>query len=88
MSVKISNWTDVSGKKSLRGKFSAELPSGMIIHKICFFEKDGRRWIALPSERAGSDVAVFTPLIEFNSRQVFENFRKQCVLALEAEGLA
>ncbi|HKN77111.1 MAG TPA: hypothetical protein VJW94_18180 [Candidatus Acidoferrum sp.] len=86
--MKISNWIEVSGKKALRGKFSVELPSGLIIHKICFFEKDGKRWVALPSERAGSDVAVFTPLIEFSSRQVFENFRKQCVLALEAGGHA
>ena len=32
--------------------------------------------------------AAYSVLIEFTSRQVSDNFRKQILLALEAEGLA
>jgi DNA-binding cell septation regulator SpoVG len=88
--VKVSNWYAIADKKALRGRFSVELPSGMIIHKVCLFEKNGSRWIALPSEKSPGqdDIPIYTPIVEFTSRQVADNFRRQVMIALEAEGLA
>jgi hypothetical protein len=85
-SVTISNWKAVE-KNTLRGLFSVTLPSGMVIHKVSFHEKNGQRWIGLPAEKRG-DACVFTPLIEFTSRSVADNFRRQVIDELKALGHA
>jgi hypothetical protein len=82
-------WKKVD-KNTLRGFFSVALPSGMIIHKCSLHEKKGQRWIGLPFEKYTKQdgTAGYSALIEFDSTQIADNFRKQVLLALEAEGLA
>jgi DNA-binding cell septation regulator SpoVG len=88
--VKVSNWHEVTDKKALRGRFTVTLDSGMIIHKVCLFEKNGSRWIALPSDKSSGkdDIPIYTPIVEFTSRQIADNFRRQVIVALETEGLS
>jgi hypothetical protein len=85
----ISNWKAFS-KNTLRGFFSLTLDSGMTVHKCSLHEKNGQRWIGLPTEKyAKRDGTVaYSVLVEFTSRQVGDNFRKQVIAALEAQGLA
>jgi hypothetical protein len=85
----ILGWKKVD-KNTLRGFFSVALPSGMIIHKCSLHEKKGQRWIGLPAEKYTKQggTTAYATLVEFTSRQIADNFRKQVLLALEAEGLA
>jgi hypothetical protein len=87
--MQISEWKQVE-KNTLRGFFTVTLPSGMVIHKLSLHEKNGQRWIGLPAEKyvKQGGATAYTTLIEFSSRQIADNFRKQVLLALEAQGLA
>lgn len=87
--VRISDWKAIQ-KNTLRGFYTVELPSGMVIHKCSLHEKNGQRWIGLPTEKYSKrdGTTAYSILIEFTSRQVEGNFRRQVLLALEAEGLA
>lgn len=70
---------------------TVELPSGMAIHHLSLHEKNGARWIAMPVEKhtnRSDGKTSFEPLVEFVSRQVAGNFRRQVIQALEAKGLA
>jgi hypothetical protein len=89
MTMQISDWKSVN-KNTVRAFFTVTLESGMIIHQCSLHEKDGQRWIGLPTEkftkRDGS--VVYSALIAFTSRQIADNFRRQVMIALEAEGRA
>jgi hypothetical protein len=71
-------------KGALRGSATVSMP-GLIIRKIPDFEKNGRRWISIPSEAfAGKDgKKKYTPLIEFPDKQTVELFRVAFFTALD-----
>jgi DNA-binding cell septation regulator SpoVG len=87
--MKISDWKAFE-KNTLRGFFTVTLDSGLVIHKCSLHEKNGSRWVGLPAEKYKKQdgTTAYSVLIEFRSREVSDRFRKQVLLALEAQGLA
>jgi hypothetical protein len=82
--IKISNW-EPRIRNTLRGFFSAALPSGMILHHLMLHEKDETRWIGLPS-REWTNAAgekQYAKLIEFRDRATADKFRDGLVAALD-----
>lgn len=72
-------------KGSLSAFFSVTLPSGLIIHECKLFEKEGRRWIGLPS-RSFTDKdggTAYAPTMEFASRNDSERFREGVLRAID-----
>lgn len=86
VSVKITNWQPIAGKETLRAFFSVELPSGLVIHKVSLHQRDTARWICAPSEKLES--GEYRGLVEFATRDVANNFRRQVLFALQEQGLA
>jgi DNA-binding cell septation regulator SpoVG len=64
-------------KNSLRGFIIVALPDGMIVHGITLHEKNGSRWVGLPSKKfAGKDgTEGYTPIVEFRDRAALDRFR-------------
>lgn len=87
--MEILNWKPFT-KGALRGFFSVTLPSGMILHDCCLFEKNGSRWVSLPSQKfTDKDGKTgYKPMVEFVDRSTADNFCRQTVQALEKEGFA
>jgi len=74
-------------KGALLGFFDVEMPSGMIIRGTMLFEKEGRRWVGLPSKEYTKDgVKAYSPIIEFGSKDRAEKFQ-QLVLPLAEKAL-
>ncbi len=75
-------------KGSLRGFFSVQLPSGMVLHDCTLHIKDGARWVGLPSKRfqKKDGTVAYEPLIQFTSRKIADRFRDLVVAALDREG--
>lgn len=82
--ITISNWR-ASERKTVRGFFTLTLASGLVIHNCCLLEKNRSRWIGFPFDRRDGEIK---PLIEFTSRSVADNFRRQVIDALKAQGVA
>jgi|SRR5215469_17490977 len=81
--IKISGWRN-HNKGTLRGFFTAELPSGMIIHDCMLHEKGEDRWISLPSrEYEQNNERKFQPIITFVDREAEHKFRDQVLTALD-----
>jgi len=85
VSVKITNWNPIAGKHTLRAFFSVELSSGLVIHRCTLHERDAQRWISVPGLKDGG---TFKSFVEFTSRQVADNFRRQVLRAIEEQHLA
>ena len=79
----VTNWRALS-KGALRGFFTVTLPSGLVIHQCCLFEKDGRRWVGMPSQKfvKSDGVTTYTPLVEFTDREAADDFRDRALEAL------
>jgi len=63
----------------------------MVVQKCLLHAKDGKRWIRLPFEKytkPGGVATTYTAIVEFSSKHIATNFRRQVLHALEAEGLA
>jgi hypothetical protein len=70
-------------KNSLRGFFTAILPSGLVIHDLMLHERDGARWIGFPARewKDAQGEKQYARFIEFSSRAATDRFQ---VAALEA----
>jgi hypothetical protein len=90
--ITISDWKPRESG-TLRGFFSAHLPSGLSLHELMLHERDGRWWISFPSKpMLGADGAALrdergkvrygAPLIEFTSTQARGRFIEQVLEAL------
>jgi hypothetical protein len=74
----------VPEKNTLKGFFSLELTSGLVIHECSLHEKDGKAWISLPAKpqldfegrhRIGNDgKKLYSPVIEFRNDKIKRNF--------------
>lgn len=74
------------GKGVLIGKFDAKIPEWHItIRGIVIFEKDGRKWIAMPSKEFTNDQGAKKHYehVVFDSPSIKEKFSKACLEKLE-----
>jgi hypothetical protein len=81
-------------KNTLKGFFTLELDSGLILHECALHEKDGKPWVGLPAKpqidaeghhRIGADgKKQYTPDIEFVSKKLRDAFSAQAVKAVQA----
>jgi DNA-binding cell septation regulator SpoVG len=84
----ISNWSAYS-KNTLRGFFTVELPSGLVIHSLALHVKNGARWISMPGRKRSTQhgSTTFEPLVQFATRRAGDRFRDACLTALAAAGI-
>jgi hypothetical protein len=82
--IRILDWRSLE-KNTLRGFFSAQLPSGLIIHEMMLHEKGESQWIAFPAKEwinpAGEK--KYTCLLEFASRERADQFKHAVLAALQ-----
>jgi hypothetical protein len=88
-SLTIADWKPRESG-TLRGFFTAHLPSCLTLHELMLHERDGRWWITFPSKPMLTDGAALrdervrygAPLIEFTSTQARSRFIEQVLEAL------
>jgi DNA-binding cell septation regulator SpoVG len=82
--ISVSNWK-AHEKRTLRGFLTLTLPSGLVIHNCMLHEKDGKRWIALPSRqyKNAEGSPTYTPLIEFATKDARQRFQEAALKAVE-----
>ena len=84
--IQIADWKPLS-KNTLKGVFSATMPSGMVFHSLMLHERDdGKRWIGLPAKEWTNEQGVkqFSRFIEFTDRRSADRFRDEVLAALDA----
>jgi hypothetical protein len=90
--ITISDWKPRESG-TLRGFFSASLPSGLELHELMLHHRDGKWWISFPSKpMVGAEgvalrdergkIRFGAPLIEFTSTQARSRFIEQVLEAL------
>lgn len=73
-------------KGALMGKADLFLPNcGMEIFGCLLFQKNGRKWVNLPSKEYTDQNGEkkYSPLLRFRNQKVFEEFVKQAVKVIE-----
>jgi DNA-binding cell septation regulator SpoVG len=82
--VTVSNYKAFE-KNTLRAFFTATLPDGLIIHNLSLHEKNGGRWIGMPSEKFTDREGKtgYKKLIEFSDRVALDAFRDACLDAID-----
>jgi hypothetical protein len=82
--IAISGWKPHS-KNTLRGFFSATLPSGMVLHNLMLHEKGEARWVGFPAREWTNQEGQkqFAKLVEFIDRRTAERFRDAVLDALD-----
>ena len=80
----VTNWKPYE-KNTLRGFLSLTLPSGLVIHNCALHQKDGARWIGLPSRQYTKDdgSTSYSPVIDFTSPDKRRNFQAAALAAVE-----
>lgn len=75
-------------KGSLRAFFSITLPSRLVIHNCSLFEKNGVRWVGLPSQKFTSAAGTisYKPICEILDRTAVDEFRERTLAALDKMG--
>jgi hypothetical protein len=83
-SIEICDWKPLI-KNTLRGFFSATLPSGITIHNLTVHEKGEARWIGLPAREWTDQQGQkqYAKLIEFRDRATADRFRDTMLEALD-----
>jgi len=84
----ISDWAAYE-KNTLRGFFTVETPSGLVIHGMTLHVKAGARWVSMPArEYAKADgTKSWSPVLEFANRAAADRFRDECLAALAQAGI-
>lgn len=83
--VAVSAWSIPLGYETLRGVFSLELASGMVLHGVSLHEKDGSRWVEMPArEYTRAEIRTWAPQIEFVSQESREKFQSSALAAIDA----
>ena len=82
--ISVSGWKP-HPKNSLRGFFTATLPSGLIFHDLMLHQKGASRWIAFPSRewKDAEGNRQYARFVEFASRRVADRFRDAVLAALD-----
>jgi hypothetical protein len=83
--IVISDWKPLD-KNTLRGSFTAALPSGMIIKGLMLMESHGKRWIGLPAKEwlDPFNKRNFSQIIEFVDGETRDKFQHLVLTALDA----
>ncbi|HEY6291050.1 MAG TPA: hypothetical protein VI455_05735 [Terriglobia bacterium] len=81
---RISDWKP-HPKHSLKGFFTATLPSGLVLHDLMLHQNNGSRWIGFPARewKAAQGNRQFARFIEFSERAASDRFRDQVLIALD-----
>jgi hypothetical protein len=82
--IKISDWKPFE-KNSLRGFFTAALPSGLILHNLMLCASHGVRWVAYPAKEyidAGGK-NQYARFISFSDCQTEHQLRDEILTALD-----
>jgi hypothetical protein len=84
-----SDWKAFS-KNTLKGFFTLQLPSGMVIHGLTAHVKGESRWIGLPGQKfvKTDGTTSYTPVIEFTDRLTADRFRDLALAALKEIGVS
>lgn len=82
--ITISDWKPLS-KNTLRGFFSATLPSGMVLHNLMLHQKGAIRWVGFPAREWTNNQGEkqYAKLIEFTDRGTADRFRDSVLDALD-----
>jgi hypothetical protein len=82
--VVIAHWKPHS-KNTLKGFFSATLPSGMVLHNLMLHEKDDARWIGLPAREWTNEQGIrqYAKLIDFRDHRTAKRFHDMLLTALD-----
>jgi DNA-binding cell septation regulator SpoVG len=83
-----SNWKSYT-KGTLRGFFTLELSSGLVIHNLSLHVKADSRWVGMPATKYTKDdgTVSYTPILEFTSRGAADRFRDLAIEALKELGV-
>jgi hypothetical protein len=92
--VLASDWRPIE-RNTLKGFFTLELPSGLVIKECSFHHKDGREWVGLPGkpqlDRDGTprrDAAtgklLYTNVIEIPDRAARDKYQAAALAAVHA----
>jgi hypothetical protein len=73
------------GKGALIGFFDVTLPSGMKLNSCQLLEKDGKRWIGMPSREwvKADGTKAYVPLVEIPDRSDRDKFAALVLPAAE-----
>jgi hypothetical protein len=78
--------TKVNGRGHLLAFLTIETPSGLIIRDCRLFEKDGKRWIGLPSRQytKADGSTAYAQIIDLASKQLYSRFQEDAIQAVDA----
>lgn len=84
--IEISNWKTYE-RNTLKGFFSATLPSGMILHHLMLHQKGEARWISTPAREVKDENgdAQYFPFLTFTDNDHRNRFRDSILAALDEE---
>lgn len=74
-------------KNTLRGFFTLSLPSGLVLRNIMLHERNGKRWISLPSREyldSSTGKKKYLPFIDFRDRDSSDRFRDKALEAVDS----
>jgi DNA-binding cell septation regulator SpoVG len=88
MTITITNVRKLN-KGALIGFFDVTLPSGVKLNGCTLLEKDGRRWIGMPSREwtKADGTKSYVPIVEIPDRQARDKFNS-AVLPLAERALS
>jgi hypothetical protein len=80
----VTNWKAYE-KNTLRAFLSLTLPSGIVIHNCALHEKDGARWIGLPSRQYSKpDGSIgYSLVVEFTDDDTRRRFQAAALAAVD-----
>ena len=78
------DWKSVE-KNTLCGFCTIETPGGVIYKEVSIHERDGKRWIALPSRpwQKSDGTTGYVQVIEFRDKEVRERFQIKALAAID-----
>jgi hypothetical protein len=82
--IVITDWRPHE-RNTLKGFFTATMPSGLVFHDLMLHEKNAARWIAFPAREWVDALGKkqYARFIEFSNREASDRFRDQVLEALD-----
>lgn len=72
-------------KNTLKGYVSIETPSGLIVREITLHEKEGSRWLGMPSRAytKADGSQGYMPQVDFKDSQARSRFTREALKAID-----
>jgi hypothetical protein len=85
MPITITGWRAYE-KNTLKGFFSVQLASGLILRDLTLHVRGGARWVGMPAREWTDHAGVrqFAAIVEFKDRTTANRFRDEALAALDA----